>query len=56
MSTYEASYCDTNTDLSYIEPNINNYNLRRILPGDWVASGTTNLYYLYSAGYVTQLF
>ena len=56
MSTYEASYCDTNTDLQYIEPNINNYNLRRVLPGDWVASGTTDLYYLYSAGYVTQLF
>ena len=56
MSTYEASYCDTNTDLQYIEPNINNYNLRRVSPGDWVASGTTDLYYLYSAGYVTQLF
>ena len=56
MSTYEATYCDTNTDLQYIEPNINNYNLRRVLPGDWVASGTTDLYYLYSAGYVTQLF
>ena len=56
MSTYEATYCDTNTDLQFIEPNINNYNLRRILPGDWVASGTTDLYYLYSAGYVTQLF
>ena len=56
MSTYEASYCDTNTDLQYIEPNINNYNLRRVWPGDWVASGTTDLYYLYSAGYVTQLF
>ena len=56
MSTYEASYCDTNTDLQYIEPNINNYNLRRVLPGDWILSGTTDLYYLYSAGYVTQLF
>ena len=56
MSTYEASYCDTNTDLQYIVPDINNYNLRRVLPADWVASGTTNLYYLYSAGYVTQLF
>ena len=56
MSTYEATYCDTNTDLQFIEPNINNYNLRRVLPGDWVASGTTDLYYLYSAGYVTQLF
>ena len=56
MSTYEASYCDTNTDLQYIVPEINNYNLRRVLPGDWILSGTTNLYYLYSAGYVTQLF
>ena len=56
MSTYEASYCYTNTDLQYIEPNINNYNLRRVLPGDWILSGTTDLYYLYSAGYVTQLF
>ena len=56
MSTYEATYCNTNTDLQFIEPNINNYNLRRVLPGDWVASGTTDLYYLYSAGYVTQLF
>jgi len=56
MSTYEATYCDTNTDLQYIVPDINNYNLRRVLPGDWVASGTTDLYYLYSAGYVTQLF
>ena len=56
MSTYEATYCNTNTDLQFIEPNINDYNLRRVLPGDWVASGTTNLYYLYSAGYVKQLF
>ena len=56
MSTYEASYCDTNTDLQYIEPNINNYNLRRVLPGDWLLSGTSDLYYLYSSGYVTQLF
>ena len=56
MSTYEATYCDTNTDLQFIEPNINNYNLRRVVPSDWVASGTTNLYYLYSAGYVPQLF
>ena len=26
------------------------------MPGDWILSGTTDLYYLYSAGYVTQLF
>lgn len=56
MSTYEATYCDTNTDLQFIEPNINSYNLRRVIPSDWVTSGTTDLYYLYSAGYVSQLF
>ena len=56
MSTYEAIYCDSNIDLQYIVPDINNYNLRRVVPSDWVSSGTTDLYYLYSAGYVTQLF
>lgn len=56
MSTYEATYCDEENDLQYIEPNINSYNLRRVLPGDWIFSGTTNLYNLYSAGYVDQLF
>ena len=56
MSTYEATYCDEEDDLQFIEPNINNYNLRRVVPSDWVASGTTDLYNLYSAGYVDQLF
>tara|TARA_R100001443_G_scaffold25271_2_gene38051 strand:+ start:6345 stop:7241 length:897 start_codon:yes stop_codon:yes gene_type:complete len=27
-----------------------------VIPSDWVSSATTDLYYLYSAGYVTQLF
>ena len=56
MSTYEATYCDEEDDLQFIEPNINNYNLRRVVPSDWVTSGTTDLYNLYSAGYVDQLF
>ena len=56
MSTYEATYADVENDLQYIEPNINNYNLRRALPSNWVASGTTDLYNLHSAGYVDQLF
>ena len=56
MSTYEATYCDEENDLHYIVPDINNYNLRRVVPSDWVSSGTTDLYYLYSAGHVTQLF
>ena len=56
MSTYEATYCDEENDLQYIEPNINNYNLRRVVPSDWQSSGTADLYNLYSAGYVDQLF
>ena len=56
MSTYEATYCDEENDLQYIEPNINNYNLRRVIPSDWQSSGTADLYNLYSAGYVDQLF
>lgn len=56
MSTYEATYCDEENDLHYIVPDINNYNLRRVVPSNWKASGTTDLYNLYSAGYVDQLF
>ncbi len=56
MSTYEATYCDEGDDLQFIEPNINNYNLRRVIPSDWVSSGTADLYNLYSAGYVDELF
>jgi len=56
MSTYEATYANTNTDLQYIVPNINDYNLRRVVPSDWIATSTADLYYLYSAGHVTQLF
>ena len=56
MSSYEATYANSTTDLQYIEPNINNYNMRRVLQSDWQSSGTTDLYYLYSSGHVTQLF
>jgi len=56
MSSYEAVYANSTTDLQYIEPNINNYNMRRVLQSDWQSSGTTDLYYLYSSGHVTQLF
>ena len=30
--------------------------MRRVLQSDWQSSGTTDLYYLYSSGHVTQLF
>ena len=56
MSTYETSYCNTTTDLLFIEPNISQYDGKSVLPSNWVASGTSNLYYLHNAGYVSQLY
>ena len=50
MSTYNDSYCNTTTDLTYIEPYISEYDQKRVLPSNWVASGTTHLFYLYNSG------
>ena len=55
MSSYEAIYC-SQADMQLIVPNIDEYDTKRVLPTNWVASGTSNLYYLYNAGYVDQLF
>ena len=49
MSTYEASYC-SQSDVKAILPELGKYNQRSILAPNWVASGTTHLFYLHSAG------
>ena len=49
MSTYEASYC-SQADVAFVLPELNKYNQRSILAPNWVASGTSNLYYNHSAG------
>ena len=56
MSTYETSYCNTTTDLLFIEPYLAQYDGKSVLPSNWVASGTSNLYYLHNSGYVSQLY
>ena len=55
MSSYEATYC-SQADMQLIVPNIDEYDTKRVLPTNWVESGTSNLYYLYNAGYVDQVF
>ena len=55
MSSYEAIYC-TQADMQLIVPNIDEYDTKRVLPTNWVESGTSNLYYPYNAGYIDQLF
>jgi len=56
MSTAKETYCNTSTDLLFVEPNLSFFNQRKVLANNWVASGVANLYYLYESGYVEQLF
>lgn len=51
----EFSYCDS-ADLRFLVPNIDQYDSKRILPSNFVASGTTHLFYLYDSGTVDQLY
>tara|TARA_R100000234_G_scaffold38340_1_gene22682 strand:+ start:2872 stop:3852 length:981 start_codon:yes stop_codon:yes gene_type:complete len=54
MTRYEA-FCNTTTDLQAI-CDIDTYDRKRALPNNWIASGTTNLYYLHNAGFCSVLF
>tara|TARA_R100001086_G_scaffold249145_2_gene187954 strand:+ start:199 stop:1188 length:990 start_codon:yes stop_codon:yes gene_type:complete len=53
MSTYESTYCNTTTDLQFVEPNISQYDGKRVLSSNFVSSGTTHLFYLYNSGDVS---
>lgn len=50
MSTYQESYCNITTDLLFIEPNLSEYDHKKVLPSSWVISGTSHLFYLYNVG------
>ena len=50
MSTYQESYCNITSDLLFIEPNLSEYDHKRILPSSYVTSGTSHLFYLYNVG------
>ena len=56
MSTYHESYCDTTTDLLFIEPYLGEYDHKRVLPSNFITTDTTNLYQLMNTGYVEQLY
>ena len=56
MSTYETSYCNTTTDLLFIEPYLSRYDGKSILPSNFTTTDTTNLYQLNNTGYVGQLY
>tara|TARA_R100000655_G_scaffold70690_2_gene108990 strand:- start:834 stop:1820 length:987 start_codon:yes stop_codon:yes gene_type:complete len=56
MSTYETSYCNTTTDLLFIEPYLAQYDGKSVLPSNFTTTDTTNLYQLNNTGYVGQLY
>lgn len=51
----EFQYCEAD-DLRFIVPEIDQYDSKRILNSNWVASGTSHLFYLYDSGTVDQLY
>ena len=55
MSRFTA-FCNNTTDLQAVVGDIDKYDRKRVLPTNWVASGTSNLYYLYNIGSVDQLY
>ncbi|QDP53884.1 MAG: hypothetical protein Unbinned202contig1002_13 [Prokaryotic dsDNA virus sp.] len=56
MSTYYESYCNTTTDLLFIEPYLSEYDQKRVLAGNFTTTDTSNLYQLNNTGYVGLLF
>tara|TARA_R100000742_G_C4276410_1_gene97451 strand:+ start:1257 stop:2237 length:981 start_codon:yes stop_codon:yes gene_type:complete len=55
MSRFTA-FCNNTTDLQAVVDDIGKYDRKRVLPTNWVASGTSNLYYLHNVGSVDQLY
>ena len=56
MSSIYSAFCNNTTDLQSVVSDIDKYDRKRVLMTNFVASGTSNLYYLHNAGYVDQLY
>ena len=56
MSTYFESYCNTTTDLTFIDPYISEYDHKRVLPSNFTTTDTSNLYQLNNTGEVSLLY
>jgi hypothetical protein len=51
-----TAFCNNTTDLQAVIADIDKYDRKRVLPPNWVESGTSNLYYLFNPGHVGQLY
>jgi len=56
MSTYYESYCNITTDLLFIEPNLGEYDGKKVLASNFTTTDTSNLYQLNNTGFVSQLY
>ena len=56
MASIHSAFCNNTTDLQAVVSDIDKYDRKRVLAPHWVESGTSNLYYLYNTGHVTQLY
>ena len=56
MASRHEAFCNNTTDLQAVLSTIDSYDRKRVLAPNWVESGTSNLYYLFDTGYVTQLY
>ena len=54
--SYLTAFCNSTTDLQAVVSDIDKYDRKRVLPPNWVESGTSNLYYLFNTGYISQLY
>lgn len=51
-----TAFCNTTTDLQAVIADIDKYDRKRVLPPNWVATSTSNLYQLSNTGHVSQLY
>jgi hypothetical protein len=54
--SYLTAFCNNTTDLQGVVSDIDKFDRKRVLPPNWVESGTSNLYYLHNVGAVDQLY
>ena len=54
--SYLTAFCNSTTDLQACVSDIDKYDRKRVLPPNWVATSTSNLYQLSNTGHVSQLY
>jgi len=55
MPSLAESYCNITTDLQAVS-DVSVFDRKRVLPNNWVESGTSGLYYLHNAGFCSAIF